>query len=718
MAIRPLALLLISCFLLMLGYGLSNILLPVRMQRDGVSLDNIGLVLSMLSVGFLVGAFYSRRLLQRVGHIRIFAMCGSLASVAILVSGLYPEPLILGLMRIVTGFCIVCANATIDSWLSSSATEKNRGRILSINQMVIMTALFFGQFLLNIAPVDDITLFIITGILLSASITPIVISRQHGPPIEDSQSMSLMTILKLSPLGVVSCFYCGLLYAGLLNMLPIFASDNDIEGMNLSIFMGAAISGAIILQFPIAYLSDHFDRRKIMLAMVLAIIVLSFLVPILINFELFNLSLLAIAIITGMVACLYPMSMSETFEKVLKEHILSAMSSLLLIYALGSILGPYLASVAMSLFGSSALFAFIIITAITLLFFIIIRMRRYPALPSEEQENFIMQTPSGAVSELDPRTQYHYPSFKQSAEANVAINLATKNPSAAVNMAKALAQRYPHNASNLAAALSTIEQIDIGKLYAAITTAAPEMAIHIAENLTNASPEKAAELVDWITTQYPDQFTNIVVAIANSLPDNGIHVMELAAKNMFKEHPEKLLDMTGQYMTTLSNSLEEMRPVDRTATASGQIATELYSRLSGVSPNQSAQLALIVSEALPESSNLVAAAYVKSLIENEQKQAVYSTENIENAVTNYIAQIVENIPEYAVDIANTIIDAIPDIASDMVELLQAAGTVKVDDLTTSVDDKPQHNLLEEQLLDAVQTQNDQMTANISEEVVI
>ncbi len=692
----------------MLGYGLSNILLPVRMQQDGVGLDSIGIVLSMLSVGFLFGAIYSRKLLKRVGHIRIFAMCGSLTSVAILLSGLYPDPLMLGAMRFVTGFCIACANATIDSWLSNSATEKNRGRILSINQMVLMTALFSGQFLLNVAPVDEVTLFVVAGILLSLSITPIVVSKQKGPQIEDSQAMSLMTIVKLSPLGVVGCFYCGILYAGLLNMLPIFASDNGIEGLDLSIFMGSAIMGAIVLQFPIAYLSDHFDRRKVMLAMVAAVILLSLLVPLLISMELFNFSLFAIATITGLVACLYPMSMSETFDKVLKEHILAAMSSLLLIYALGSIVGPYTASLVMDAFGSSTLFAFICISAITLMIFIIIRMQQRSALPLNEQEHFIMQTPSGAVSELDPRTQYHHPLFEQSAEVDVVTSLATQNPAAAVSMAKALALRDPYNASNLAAALSTLEQIDIGRLYAAITTAAPEMAIHIAETLTHASPDKAEELVDWITTEYPEHFTNIVVAIANSMPDNGIRVMELAAENMSAEHSEELLEMTGQYMTNLSNSLDEMRPVDRTASASEQTATELYSRLTDVSPDQSAELALTVSEALPESSSLVAEAYVQNLIENEQEdQTADNTENIENAVSDYFTQVVENMPEYAVDIATTIVDSVPDVASEMVELLQHADSVESKDLSQSIDDKPEDNQLQEQLLEAVQTQADE-----------
>jgi len=712
--LKPFMLLLTSGFLLMLGYGLSNILLPVRMQNDGISLNNMGLVLSMLSVGFLLGAYYSRTLLQRVGHIRIFAMCGSLTSVAILLSGLFPEPLMLAGMRVITGFCIACTNATLDSWLSHSATEKNRGRILSINQMMIMTALFSGQFLLNIAPIDDITLFVLCGILFSLSITPIVISKQKGPQIDDNQSMSLMTVFKLSPLGVVSSFYCGILYAGLMNMLPIFAGQNGITGLDLSIFMGSAISGAIILQFPIAYLSDHFDRRKVMLFMVATLILLCLSVPLLMSIDMFKLTLLAIALITGLVACLYPMSMSETFDTVLKEQILAAMSSLLLIYALGSILGPYLASVMMDAFGSSALFSFMNIVALTLLFFISIHMKLQQALPLDEQESFIMQTPSGVVSALDPRTQYAEAQFEETAEVEVAISLANKNPAAAVNMVKALVLRDPKNASNLAAALSTIETIDIGKLYAAITSAAPQMSIHIAQALTNASPDKADQLVEWLTSEYPDDFTNIVVAIANAMPDNGIDLMELAAENMAEDYPSELLEMTEEYMTNFSDSLEAMRPVDRAAAVSENTATELYNRLSEVSPEQSEELAFTVSESLPESSNNVAEAYVQHLISSESEPvcAEDALENIENAANSYISHIIENIPEHAVDVASTFVDSFPEVASDMLEILQGSDAIEASELSINIDDKPLQSIVDQQLQDAVQTQFDSLEDNV------
>ncbi|MFB1015527.1 MAG: MFS transporter, partial [Alteromonadaceae bacterium] len=256
--------------------------------------------------------------------------------------------------------------------------------------------------------------------------------------------------------------------------------------------------------------------------------------------------------------------------------------------------------------------------------------------------------------------------------------------------------------------------IDIGKLYAAITSAAPQMSIHIAQALTNASPEKADQLVDWLTSEYPDQFTNIVVAIANAMPDNGIDLMELAAENMVEEYPSELIEMTEEYMTNLSDSLEAMRPVDRAAAASENTATELYNRLTDVSPEQSEELAFTVSESLPESSHDVAEAYVQHLIDSESEQGLAedTLENIENAANSYINHMIEKIPEHAVDVASTFVDSFPEVASDMLEILQGSDVIEDSELSTSIDDKPIQDLVEQQLQEAVEAQSDSIEKNV------
>ena len=46
----------------------------------------------------------------------------------------------------------------------------------------------------------------------------------------------------------------------------------------------------------------------------------------------------------------------------------------------------------------------------------------------------------------------------------------------------------------------------------------------------------------------------------------------------------------------------------------------------------------------------------------------------------------------------------PDVASEMVEFLQDSDAIDTEELSDSIDEKPQEDLLTEQLLDAVQTQ--------------
>jgi MFS family permease len=705
--LKPFPLLLLSGFLIMLGNGLSNILLPVRMQYDGIDVSNIGIVLSMYSVGFLVGAIYCRQLLQRVGHIQTFAICGSLTAVAILLSGLYSDPLMLGAMRIVTGFCIACTNATLDSWLGHSATEKNRGRILAVNQIIIMSALFSGQFLLNVAPVESTTLFILAGILFSFSVTPIVIGRHKGPIIEESPGMSFLTIMKLSPLGVVCCFFCGVLYSGLLNMLPIFASNNGIQGVDLSVFMAAAIAGAIVLQFPVAYLADHFDRRKVMLGMVVIFILSAILTPVLIYFNFFKLSLIALAITTGLAACLYPMSISEAFDKVVKEQILAAMGALLAIYAIGSILGPYSAAIAMELLGNDALFGLMIIAAFLLLTFITIRMKQSAALAVDDQESFVMQAPSGAVSVLDPRTLYSDSSQSTNAGVKMAVKLASENPDIAINMVKALAKKDLKNASRLAVGLSQIKAVAIGKLYAAIVDTKPNSSIQTAQLLINAAPQKAEQLVDWVIAKHPDDMCHIIVAIAVTMPDNGINIMQYAAKNMVHQYPLIILEMTEEYINKLASSLNEMRPVDRVAMDAQHTATDLYNRMQDISPEQSAEIAITISEALPEVSFEVAEAYLHNLLVSEENpdQQTESIKNIQTAINQYMVEVAEHIPEHAVEVANSFIDTVPDIASDVVEIIQDANPCPDACLVQEIADKPVESQIQEVLQKAVDAQS-------------
>lgn len=571
----PLIALLVSCFVLMLGFGLIGILLPVRLGLEGMAADRIGLILSMYAVGMLLGGLYSRRLIVRVGHIRVFSASAALSAVAILACSLSMSEWLWGLMRMLMGFCIACAFAVIDGWLSEAASGKTRGKVLAINQVVVMGALFAGQFLLNAAPPTGQNLFILAGILLCLALLPLILSRQSGPHVSETQGMSFVQLLHISPLGVVGCFFGGMLYGGLLNMLPVFAGHYQITGFELSLYMACAILGAFVLQFPVGMLSDRLDRRSLLFTLLVINVAFTLLVPFSAQQGSFTLLLLATGVITGVFSCLYPMSISETFDRVPSSKIAAAMGGLLSIYALGSILGPLASSIAMQRLGHDALFGFLAVSQVLLLGFILYRMRARQALPIQEQESFVIQQPSVATAfyELDPRLHLEDEEEPLSLEAQVAVTIAESSPAAAVSMAKEIALSSPEKAAELCAALAHVDDIDVARLYRSITRVAPDLSLEIADALTSSAPEEAAELVSWLARTQPHKLADMVAALARQLSDNADAPASVQAD-------------------------EGMRPADREALQ--ESATELVSHFAEHQPEQAIEIAAAVVETLPE----------------------------------------------------------------------------------------------------------------------
>ena len=68
----------------------------------------------------------------------------------------------------------------------------------------------------------------------------------------------------------------------------------------------------ILLQLPLGYLSDRFERRKVILMSCFVLAIVSFGLPVSIIYNLQILALLLVALIMGFIACLYPLSIAET----------------------------------------------------------------------------------------------------------------------------------------------------------------------------------------------------------------------------------------------------------------------------------------------------------------------------------------------------------------------------------------------------------------------
>ena len=557
---RTLFPLFVSCFVLLLANGLINVLLPVRMGLDGAGIDTIGMVLSLYFVGMLLGALLSINLIKRAGHIRVFAGCVALGAISILICSLYSDSILWGAMRVVTGFCNACAFTAMESWLSSSSSKETRGKTLAAYNAVWLGGLFGGQFFMNLASPQDTTLFVIAGILLCVAVIPLVLSRHPGPLVEEVSAMSLRALYKVSPLGVVSCLVSGMIYSASFNLLPVFASEYNIIDFELSLYVGTAIFGAFILQFPVGYLSDRYDRRTVLLI----ILIISALVDLTIPgfaaagnlFGVFS----ATAITCGIIACTYPLSMSEAFDKLRQNQMVAAIGGMIFAFAMGGIIGPYAASLVMDTLGSVFLFYFLALSQLLLAGFVVYRMKMRQALPIAEQESFVMQGAEAfSAIDLDPRTEFIAPKQPLSAEEEATLSIAESNPAAAVKMTQAIAKYDPTMGLDIVGAVATTESVNVLRLHEVMKETIPEQIQDVTRVLIAAQPQLANELVLQLAKWYPEHVVQMAMDIGRILPELRSVMVRLAVEIV----PDSVIKIEEYYAKILAEELEAMRPADR-----------------------------------------------------------------------------------------------------------------------------------------------------------
>lgn len=255
--------LLLGMFLLMLGNGMQGTLLGVRGGIEAFTSDTMGFVMAGYFAGFLGGAQITPWLVQRVGHVRVFAALGSLVSAAFIIFPAVVDPLAWTAMRLLIGFCYSGVYVTAESWLNDSATNETRGRTLSAYVMVQMLGIIAAQGLINVADPAGYDLFVIMSVAVSVSFLPMLLSAGPAPAFSTSRRMSLGQLFRASPLGCVGAFLLGAVFAAQFGMAAVYGTAVGLTTAEISVFIGAIYVGGLVLQFPIGWASDRMDRRRL-----------------------------------------------------------------------------------------------------------------------------------------------------------------------------------------------------------------------------------------------------------------------------------------------------------------------------------------------------------------------------------------------------------------------------------------------------------------------
>jgi MFS family permease len=405
----PVMALLLGTLFLFLGNGLYGLLLPVRGAAEGYSNEVLGLLGTSWAAGFVLGCFIAPKLVMRVGHVRAFCTFVSLISVISLTSGIIVDAGWWIVLRAITGFCTAGTSMIIESWLNERATNESRGAIFSFYISITLIGVVAGQMLVGVFDPATTILFMICGIVYGIAVMPTLMSTAASPQPLRSIKLDLRLLYRNSPVSFVGILMVGIANGAYGTLGAVFGARTGLDPSTIALLLSVTIFLGAVMQFPAGKLSDRIDRRYVLAALsalaAFAALALVFLTPT---------DPLWIFIFVGVYGAaanaLYPIAVAHANDFAKPDEFVKVSGGLLLLFGIGTIIGPTIGGPVMTAAGPYALFAVTAISHLLISAYAIYRSRTRAAIPAADRENVpnlpISVSPMSSTPEglsLDPR---------------------------------------------------------------------------------------------------------------------------------------------------------------------------------------------------------------------------------------------------------------------------------------------------------------------------
>ena len=393
--------------LIMAGNGLQMVLLGIRSSDAGFSNVATGVMMAGYYFGLFLGSISVPKILNNVGHVRVFGAMAAIASAAVLAHVAIVDPFVWTVMRVMTGFSFAGMYIVCESWLNDQSTNETRGQMLSLYMIVSMGGLALGQLMISLGSETGNGLFLLASVLVSIAVVPILITVGKAPEFSTPEPISLRRIFQISPLAVIGLAINGMAISMVFGMGAVYGKSIGMSSTQIGYFMTAPVIGAMLLQYPVGRLSDRFDRRKVILgvsstAAIILLIAWQF------GLDQFSLLLLCMLLFGGFLFPMYSLCIAHANDFLAPSQMVAVASGLVMVSGAGAVAGSPLAAVCIEFLGVNSFFPLMATAQVATTIVVIIRMTRRASVPTEAQGPFVaIPEAAGAIAAtLNPESEW------------------------------------------------------------------------------------------------------------------------------------------------------------------------------------------------------------------------------------------------------------------------------------------------------------------------
>jgi len=255
----------------------------------------------------------------------------------------------------------------VESWLNEQAQTEQRGQVFAGYMGASYLGLILGQLVLVVHPTLGPELLMLVALCFALCLVPVALTRKLHPAPLHPAPLEMRFFIERVPLSLTTIVVAGLLIGAFYGLAPLYGTRIGLSTEQVGLFMGFCILAGLLVQWPLGWLSDRYDRVRLIRGCAALLVLAALPLAILPQAS------LPLLFAVGFVVCalqfsLYPLAVALANDHVEADRRVSLTAMLLVTFGIGASIGPLLAGVLMRFIGANMLYAFVCACALILVF--------------------------------------------------------------------------------------------------------------------------------------------------------------------------------------------------------------------------------------------------------------------------------------------------------------------------------------------------------------
>lgn len=262
---RGLAAVLTSILAAGLTFGTSIPLIALLLERQGTATWLIGLNSAVPIVATLMMGWLLPHLLQRVRALPLLLGGIALIVVCFLLMSVFRQIEAWFLLRFLVGLGMAVHWIVSETWLNALAPKSSRGLLAGLYATLMSIGFAAGPALLTLVDLEGFAPFGFICVTISLAALPLLAVGDAAPRIEAQSEHGRWSALLVAPTVFAATLVSGVMDSSVLSLLAIYGLRIGMVQDTAVLMLSIAVAGTVFLQVPLGWLSDHTDKRALLL---------------------------------------------------------------------------------------------------------------------------------------------------------------------------------------------------------------------------------------------------------------------------------------------------------------------------------------------------------------------------------------------------------------------------------------------------------------------